>query len=767
MFCFRHLFCCFYSYMAITLHCCHDDFEHTNMLLDFMEVDIPHSGENIARQLFNSLEEFGIVGHVLTIVGDNASNQVKAVEEYSKLAAGRMPFGGVYILGRCLAHIINLVTQAALAILKPFLVKLRAIMRHLVTPQQVAAFNNFVALYNPDLQSRARPKIDCKTRWDSCVEMLILCLLYQKSLDAYGGTIVTSSRKEVDGELVMFRLRLPRLLPDEWKFLKAVMKLLLPFKSYTKILCVNNEPSMHHAFEICSDITTHLATYQNTVTADDLRLAAEAGGRNSLDGAPDPTYAVDPEDGCNGEEPTNYEDTPEYLIEIAEDVVETEPAPVVAPVVFDANISRHHYDTRKRQKRADFVEPSAPGASQDGANYTAATAEETVPVAVGEKRKHSAQSAIEGISNDDDPRQQQSVRGAAAVVGAAEPTRSSSSSRSAGREKRLELMERQIQINLTQHERIVQCAVDMSSKWDKYQLKTPDIIILCHMLDPSRKCAFMKKYEFDESTIEFYKQLFMNLYAEPWFQSLQFDLYGRCSGCASSPAAAAAELSEAAAGGSTGSNLSLSSSSSSSSSAAAPPVLSGDVSEAVKIAYELQWEAKQAKRHVPAVNEADTYLGTIAEDCGPSSAQSGAVLEAEATKILTERKEPVTREAIMQIMFLGEIERWENLTVCPPRGASVLEWWKLHAATFPILSTMARNLLSVPATSAASESIFSKAKRVIEEHRASLHPDTVRALMCTKSYLEEGTKKKWGLPDELDFTKNDFVRESSGEVDVY
>lgn len=46
---------------------------------------------------------------------------------------------------------------------------------------------------------------------------------------------------------------------------------------------------------------------------------------------------------------------------------------------------------------------------------------------------------------------------------------------------------------------------------------------------------------------------------------------------------------------------------------------------------------------------------------------------------------------------------------------NVLSWWHQHKLTYPILSLLAKDVLTVPASTISSESTFSLAGRVIEE----------------------------------------------------
>ncbi|KAK8938741.1 hypothetical protein KSP39_PZI011668 [Platanthera zijinensis] len=60
------------------------------------------------------------------------------------------------------------------------------------------------------------------------------------------------------------------------------------------------------------------------------------------------------------------------------------------------------------------------------------------------------------------------------------------------------------------------------------------------------------------------------------------------------------------------------------------------------------------------------------------------------------------------------------------RNFDVLEWWRVHALKYKILSTLAKDILAILITSVASEATFSAGSRVIDKYRASLKTDTVQ-----------------------------------------
>ena len=63
---------------------------------------------------------------------------------------------------------------------------------------------------------------------------------------------------------------------------------------------------------------------------------------------------------------------------------------------------------------------------------------------------------------------------------------------------------------------------------------------------------------------------------------------------------------------------------------------------------------------------------------------------------------------------------------------NILNWWHEHKQTYPILSILAKDVLTVPASTISSESTFSLAGRVLEERQRRLTCDMVEVLSCLK-----------------------------------
>jgi len=85
------------------------------------------------------------------------------------------------------------------------------------------------------------------------------------------------------------------------------------------------------------------------------------------------------------------------------------------------------------------------------------------------------------------------------------------------------------------------------------------------------------------------------------------------------------------------------------------------------------------------------------------------------------------------IEHTNEIQSYLALSVADI-NTDPLEWWKVNESQFPHLSQMARDYLSIPATSVPSEQSFSIGKNLITDKRNCLAGKTIRVCMCLKSW---------------------------------
>ncbi|KAG2710559.1 hypothetical protein I3760_04G033100 [Carya illinoinensis] len=104
--------------------------------------------------------------------------------------------------------------------------------------------------------------------------------------------------------------------------------------------------------------------------------------------------------------------------------------------------------------------------------------------------------------------------------------------------------------------------------------------------------------------------------------------------------------------------------------------------------------------------------------------------------IMSEYHQFVTLRNIMQCT--SEIEQYFMEEVETPSAVfQILTWWKANSTKYPILSRIARDVLAIPITTVASESVFSTGGRVLDAFRSSLSPSIMEALVCTQNWISD------------------------------
>jgi hypothetical protein len=87
-----------------------------------------------------------------------------------------------------------------------------------------------------------------------------------------------------------------------------------------------------------------------------------------------------------------------------------------------------------------------------------------------------------------------------------------------------------------------------------------------------------------------------------------------------------------------------------------------------------------------------------------------------------------------QAVTVDDYEAYKSSPAIPIND--VIGWWRDHQTTYPKLSQMAFDLLSIPAMSAECERVFSLAKLVITTQRHGLSDSTIEAIQCMKNWLD-------------------------------
>ncbi len=121
---------------------------------------------------------------------------------------------------------------------------------------------------------------------------------------------------------------------------------------------------------------------------------------------------------------------------------------------------------------------------------------------------------------------------------------------------------------------------------------------------------------------------------------------------------------------------------------------------------------------------------STSETCLPQTQQQGSVMKKRGKPIDKYKQEMqgLVLEKSELDKYWAEDQEKDNV--------DVINWWKIHSARYPVLSSMARDIFAIPVATVASESTFSTGGRILDEFRSSLAPSMVEGLVALKIGFE-------------------------------
>ena len=81
-----------------------------------------------------------------------------------------------------------------------------------------------------------------------------------------------------------------------------------------------------------------------------------------------------------------------------------------------------------------------------------------------------------------------------------------------------------------------------------------------------------------------------------------------------------------------------------------------------------------------------------------------------------------------------EMDRYESFSI-PGKDVNILQWWKSHEAVLPLLASLAKRILTIPASSSKSERVFSTGGNIVTAKRNRLSPKNVESLIVIKENM--------------------------------
>jgi len=145
-----------------------------------MYVPCPHTGEVICDALLKCLQSWDLDCRVSTITLDNCSandNMIGLME--ARLDEGSLMLGGQYLHMRCCVHILNLIVQDGLDVIKKSIARIRESIGYwIATPKRYEKFVKTAQQQKVEVKKKL--VLDCKTRWNSTFVMLSTAIAYRK-----------------------------------------------------------------------------------------------------------------------------------------------------------------------------------------------------------------------------------------------------------------------------------------------------------------------------------------------------------------------------------------------------------------------------------------------------------------------------------------------------------------------------------------------------------------------------------------------------------
>ncbi|PRQ50593.1 putative transcription factor/ chromatin remodeling BED-type(Zn) family [Rosa chinensis] len=88
----------------------------------------------------------------------------------------------------------------------------------------------------------------------------------------------------------------------------------------------------------------------------------------------------------------------------------------------------------------------------------------------------------------------------------------------------------------------------------------------------------------------------------------------------------------------------------------------------------------------------------------------------------------------------SELEQYLEESILTPRAQDfdILGWWKEKTTKYPTLSKMASDVLSIPVSTVAPDSVFNTELKKMDSYRTSLGAANLEALICAKDWLRHG-----------------------------
>nr|XP_009757583.1 PREDICTED: zinc finger BED domain-containing protein RICESLEEPER 3-like [Nicotiana sylvestris] len=112
--------------------------------------------------------------------------------------------------------------------------------------------------------------------------------------------------------------------------------------------------------------------------------------------------------------------------------------------------------------------------------------------------------------------------------------------------------------------------------------------------------------------------------------------------------------------------------------------------------------------------------------------EAGDTLQSQCEKHLEEEGN-IEKKSELEKYLMDNVEKTKDL--------NILAWWKASSNRYPIVSKMARDILSIPISTIASESTFNTSGQILDSYWSSLPPKTAEAFICTQQWIRSPSEE--------------------------
>ena len=171
-----------FAYACLTAHFIDSHWDLKKKVLNYKVIEWPHDGESLFRFISQLIMEWNLDKKLFSMVVDNATSNDSMVRHLKGWLSDKIPCRGDFFHVRCSAHILNLVVQDGLNLIRPLLSNIRGTVRYLSkSPFGKQKFD--LVVNQLKLQGKQKIPMDVQHRWNSTYDMLHIALDYEEAFD--------------------------------------------------------------------------------------------------------------------------------------------------------------------------------------------------------------------------------------------------------------------------------------------------------------------------------------------------------------------------------------------------------------------------------------------------------------------------------------------------------------------------------------------------------------------------------------------------------